>query len=39
MIDLGITPHNDVKGEFELSTQWENVCHTGILRDRNAHQD
>ena len=39
MIGLGITRHNDVKGEFELSTQWENVCHTGILRDRNAHQD
>ena len=38
MIGLGITRHNDVKGEFELSTMGKYLSHRD-LRDRNAHQE
>lgn len=31
--------HNDVKGEFDILTQYESVCLTGILRDRNVYQE
>ena len=37
MIDPGATHHNDMKGQFDLSTQLESVCLTRILHDRNVH--